>query len=169
MSSNIETVIKWRNNHPLEARAIDLLVAYNKNDKRYNRGKGDLTAKWIVENIFSKPCAHCGKTGWKVIGCNRLDNSKPHTKDNVEPCCRKCNAILRGKDTSNEQSKSVYQYTLDGELVKIWKNAYIAAKELGFSQSGISTCCRGGCYSKSRGKFHTCNTYKGYRWTYIPL
>lgn len=72
-------------------RATMLLCEYNRADKRRNRGKGDLTTQWIVDNIFSKPCAHCGKTGWEVIGCNRLDNSKPHTKDNVEPCCRSCN------------------------------------------------------------------------------
>ena len=169
MNSKIENVLRWRNNHPIEARAIDLLVAYNKSDKKYNRGRGDLTAKWMVEHILTKPCAHCGKSGWKAIGCNRLDNSKPHTMDNVEPCCQNCNAKLRGKDTSDEQSIAVYQYTTDGELIKKWKNAYIASEELGFSQGGISTCCRGGYFSKSRGKFHTCNTYKGYKWSYTPL
>lgn len=76
-------------------RAKTLLSNYNRNDKIHNRGKGDLTAKWIVENIFSKPCAHCGKEGWQIIGCNRLDNSKPHSKDNVEPCCRECNIKLK--------------------------------------------------------------------------
>lgn len=76
-------------------RAKILLSNYNRNDRIHNRGKGDLTAKWIVENIFSKPCAHCGKEGWQVIGCNRIDNSKPHSKDNVEPCCRECNIKLK--------------------------------------------------------------------------
>lgn len=75
-------------------RASYLRSAYIKEDEKYNRGKCDLTAEWIVEHIFSQPCAHCGKTGWDVIGCNRLDNSKPHTKDNVEPCCFECNIKL---------------------------------------------------------------------------
>lgn len=75
-------------------RAINLLCAYNHGDQKYNRGEGDLTAKWIVENIFAKPCVHCGETDWHKIGCNRLDNSKPHTKDNVEPCCWECNNKL---------------------------------------------------------------------------
>ena len=78
-------------------RASMLLSGYNKSDKKANRGKGDLTAKWIVENIFSKPCKYCGKEGWDVIGCNRIDNSKPHSKDNVEPCCRDCNVKLPRK------------------------------------------------------------------------
>ena len=78
-------------------RAHYLLMGYNTNDKKYNRGKGDLTAQWIVDNIFSQPCVYCGRSGWQVIGCNRLDNSKPHTKDNVEPCCCECNIKLPRK------------------------------------------------------------------------
>lgn len=79
-------------------RARSLLGGYKQSDKLANRGKGDLTAKWIVENIFTKPCAHCGISGWEVIGCNRLDNTKPHTKDNVEPCCALCNSKLPKKE-----------------------------------------------------------------------
>lgn len=75
-------------------RASHLCSHYRYQDKIHNRGEGDLTAKWVLENILSKPCAHCGKTGWDVIGCNRLDNSKPHTMNNVEPCCFDCNRKL---------------------------------------------------------------------------
>lgn len=91
---------EWKkeyNNTPM-GRAHMLLSAYNQADNKYNRGKGDLTAQWIVERIFSQPCAHCGKEGWDVIGCNRLDNSKPHTMDNVEPCCKECNDRLPKKN-----------------------------------------------------------------------
>lgn len=72
-------------------RASKLLSGYNQKDKIYNRGKGDLTAQWIVENIFTKPCRYCGKEGWDVIGCDRIYNDKPHSKDNVIPCCEECN------------------------------------------------------------------------------
>lgn len=78
-------------------RASHLLGTYNRSDKKANRGQGDLTSEWIVERIFSQPCAHCGKEGWDVIGCNRLDNSLPHTMDNVEPCCFECNIKLPKK------------------------------------------------------------------------
>lgn len=84
---------KWYNTTQ-NGRAHKLITGYNLSDKKYLRGKGDLTAQWIVENIFSKPCAHCGETDWHKLGCNRLDNTKPHTKDNVEPCCLKCNLSL---------------------------------------------------------------------------
>ena len=55
--------------------------------------KIDFDARWIVENIYTKPCPHCGETDWHNLGCNRLDNSKPHTIDNVEPCCFHCNCV----------------------------------------------------------------------------
>ena len=56
----------------------------------------DFDARWIVDNIYTKPCAHCGETDWTKLGCNRLDNTKPHTKDNVESCCFHCNCVLNG-------------------------------------------------------------------------
>ncbi len=80
-----------------QSRASKLLYSYKKSDIQYGRGLGDLTAEWIVENIFSKPCTHCGETDWHKIGCNRLDNSKPHSINNVEPCCMKCNRSLKRK------------------------------------------------------------------------
>lgn len=58
----------------------------------------DFDAKWIVENIYTKKCAHCDETDWHKLGCNRIDNSKGHTKDNVEPCCFHCNCVLNGKE-----------------------------------------------------------------------
>lgn len=79
------------------SRASKLLYAYKISDTKYNRGDCDLTSVWIVDNIFSKPCVYCGETDWHKLGCNRLDNSKPHTKDNVEPCCMKCNRSLKRK------------------------------------------------------------------------
>lgn len=86
-------------------RAKKLISNYNASDIEHFRGKGDLTADWIIENIFSKPCAHCGKEGWDVIGCNRLDNNKPHSKENVEPCCKECNNKLHRTDITNWYSK----------------------------------------------------------------
>ena len=69
-------------------------------DKRNGFGgdKIDFNARWIVEEIYTKPCAHCGETDWHKLGCNRLDNSKPHTMDNVESCCFHCNCVLNGKE-----------------------------------------------------------------------
>lgn len=72
-------------------RAKILLGAYKHNDKKYNRGECTLTSKWIIDNIFPKPCHWCGEVGWEIMGCDRIDNALPHTPDNVIPCCDACN------------------------------------------------------------------------------
>lgn len=136
-----------------KGRAVMLLTGYRREDKKRNRGECTLTADWIVEHIFSQPCAHCGKTGWKIIGCNRLDNSLPHAPDNVEPCCWECNSSLDKK----ERSKPVYQYTLDGELVKVWPSTMECGKN-GFTQCHIADCCN----KKNK-------THKGFIWSYEPI
>lgn len=148
-------------------RARVLLGSYKREDKKYGRGQGNLTPEWIVVNIFTQPCAHCGKTGWNVIGCNRLDNSKPHTMDNVEPCCVECNRKLRSEDIKKRigivkkgTGKKVYQYDKKTkELIGVWGNAGLAAEGLGLSQGNINKCCNNKVY-KSVG---------GYIWRFNPL
>lgn len=73
-------------------RANNLLNSYRRNDRKHNRGECTIKAKWIVENIFSKCCVYCGETDWTKLGCDRIDNSKPHTPENVVPCCKPCNS-----------------------------------------------------------------------------
>ena len=72
-------------------RASYLVKNYKKADKLQNRGECTLTARWVADNIFPKPCRYCGVTGWEIIGCDRIDNDLPHTPYNVVPCCEKCN------------------------------------------------------------------------------
>ena len=148
----------------IEGRAKNLLRCYEKEDKKNNRGKGNLTTEWLIDNILSKPCSHCGKEGWKVIGCNRLDNTKPHTIYNVEPCCVECNREMWGK----EASKKVYQYTLDGKLVKEWESATECGKN-GYNRCSVRDCCKGGRYSPQKKKWVNIVQHKGYKWSYEPL
>jgi hypothetical protein len=72
-------------------RALTLISGYKTSDKKHNRGECTLTAEWIIEHIFSQPCHYCGKTDWHEVGCDRIDNSLPHTPENVVPCCHDCN------------------------------------------------------------------------------
>lgn len=146
-------------------RAHNLLCTYKIEDRKRGRGECTLTAKWIVENIFTKPCAHCGETDWHKIGCNRLDNSKPHTEDNVEPCCMKCNNDLHHESIK----KKVYQYTLDGRLVKVWNSMKEIMDDGTFNSFHVDTCCKGGRLDKRDGKWYVCHHHKGYRWSYTPL
>lgn len=138
-----------------KGRAINLLGQYRRADRKYNRGECTLTADYIVEHIFSQPCHYCGETDWRKIGCNRLDNSLPHTPDNVEPCCWECNDRL-GRE---KKRKAVYQYNLDGLLVAIWPSVNECGRN-GYRKNNVAACCRGD---------YGCKTHKGFRWSYVPL
>lgn len=73
-------------------RASNLVGSYSQMDKISGRGECTITKEWVVENIFSgQKCYYCGESDWAELGCDRIDNSKPHTSDNVVPCCAKCN------------------------------------------------------------------------------
>ena len=145
-----------------KGRAHNLVCSYKQQDKINGVGECTLTPEWIVENIFSgQKCAYCDETDWHKLGCNRLDNSKPHTPDNVEPCCLPCNAKLAEK-----KCKQVYQYTLDGKLVGVYQSTKECEKE-GFNACSIATCCRGGRIN--HGKWENAKTHKGYKWSYEPL
>lgn len=54
-------------------------------------------------------------------------------------------------------SRKVYQYTLDGKLVKVWDSTMECGRN-GFHQGHVAECCRG-----------EIKTHKGYRWSYRPL
>ena len=56
-----------------------------------------------------------------------------------------------------DQSKQVYQYSLDSELIKIWLSTQ-ECKRNGFHQGAVSSCCRG-----------KLKTHKGYIWSYNKL
>lgn len=74
---------------------------------------GDLTFEQFVE-LSQRPCLYCGKLAkdsncrktrvkpkskkdlkveeFHYNGLDRVDNTKPHMKDNVVPCCARCNS-----------------------------------------------------------------------------
>lgn len=79
-------------------RAHHLAQGYRNLDKKNNRGECTITGKWILENIFTKPCHYCGETDWKKLGCDRIDNDLPHTPENVVPCCYSCNSKKRATE-----------------------------------------------------------------------
>lgn len=87
------------------------------------------------------------------------ENPQNNSVNNLEWCDSRYNknygtSIQRRKE---KLSKKVYQYTLDGELVREWISATEAGRN-GFSQSNINNCCLG-----------KAKTYKGFRWSYKKL
>lgn len=96
-------------------------------------------------------------------------NPQNNVVKNLMWMSRKEHDKLHSKERGEKQEKRVYQYTLDGKLVAVWKSAREAARQLGFAQSHISSCCNGGFFDKSRNKWHKRETYKGFKWSYTPL
>ena len=66
----------------------------------------NITPEWMVENIFSgQKCVYCGDSDWKHLGCDRIDNTKPHTPDNCIPCRYVCNVDRSDRYTVEEFKK----------------------------------------------------------------
>lgn len=92
---------EWRDNNPNYlndyrntkiGRAIDLAGSYKQHDAENGLdSSNNLTHFWIIENIFTTKCVYCGDSDWRHLGCDRIDNSKPHTPENVICACRICN------------------------------------------------------------------------------
>lgn len=91
-----------------KGRAYDLWRTYKRFDEQHGY-ENNLTPEWIIENIFNHKCYWCGESDWRKMGCDRIDNTKGHTMDNVIPSCSNCN-VNRGK-------KSFDQYTLTKERI----------------------------------------------------
>lgn len=74
-------------------------------------------------------------------------------------------SALKGKNKTKEHAenaakghwKTVYQYDLDNNLIKVW-NSVLEVSENGFSYKNVARCCRG-----------ERKTHKGYKWSYEPL
>jgi len=92
-------------------RAQSQIRSYRQDD--IHNGFGDVInfdAQWILNNIYSKQCIYCGESDWKKLGCDRIDNTKPHTKDNVVCSCWKCN---------NERQKQTFEEFYKNKQKKI--------------------------------------------------
>lgn len=74
-------------------RANNLAGGYRSMDKKkgFLNIDNQVDSNFILNNIFTKSCIYCGESDWKKLGCDRIDNSKPHTIDNVVCSCWDCN------------------------------------------------------------------------------
>lgn len=85
----------------MRAKASKMISAYKCRDKKNGFDKVcDITIEWMVENIFKSKCVYRGDT--YRLGCDRIDNTKGHTMDNVVPCCIECNQARNNKFTHEE-------------------------------------------------------------------
>lgn len=85
----------------IRTKASKMISSYKCKDKRLGfKEVCDIDTDWMIENILTKPCVYCGDN--KRVGCDRIDNSKGHTKDNVVPCCIECNHARNNNFTHEE-------------------------------------------------------------------
>ena len=88
----------------IRAKASKMISSYKIKDKSNNfENKCDIDIDWMINNILTKPCHYCGDT--YRIGCDRIDNSKGHTKENVVPCCIECNTARNNYFTYEEMRR----------------------------------------------------------------
>lgn len=84
-----------------ERRARHKLSIYRSRAKR--KGKEcTITSEWILENIFNSSCLYCGETDWTVLGCDRIDNTKGYTPDNIVCSCNRCNRLRSDRRSVQE-------------------------------------------------------------------
>lgn len=93
---------------------------------------------------------------------NTVENLEWTSTTDHKSLHHKCNGGSAGRSC-----KTVYQYTLNGNLLAVWESAAEAARKLRFSQGCITTCCKGGFNYK--GKWINITQHNGYKWSYIPL
>lgn len=77
-------------------------------------------------DIIIRPCYYCGnalgnemkckKENFKYTGIDRVDNSRGYVKDNIVPCCKKCNMMKRdhGQKEFLDHTSLIHHYGLFG-------------------------------------------------------
>lgn len=107
-----------------KCRAKDLKHSYSQKD--FNKGfpvDQNITADWIMENIFTSKCIYCGDDDWTHLGADRIDNNKPHTPDNCVCACGLCNFERADKYSVEEfkEYRKTHPRKLGGSIEKSWE------------------------------------------------
>jgi len=122
----------------LRLRANNLVSNYRFKDRKLNFGETDLTVDDFIE-LCLNGCVYCGETNWKVLGLDRIDNTKPHTKENCVCSCWECN----NKKGRIEHSRPVIQYTINGDFIAEYPSIKKASIQTGIDAKSICYCCKG--------------------------
>lgn len=158
---------------------VELIEKYKSFDKEYGYnctkgGDGTVGLKKTKEQIeclkelLSKPVYQRKLDGTFIKKWNsvrEISRETQYSRSNITQCC-KCKTyqaygFLWSFDESyiakqkEREHKTVYQYDLDGNLIKRWESLIKIEEKLGYYQTNISHCCIG----KSPSAY-------GYIWSY---
>ena len=142
-----ERIQKERILKPSNDRRGYLLVSLCDGEKRKTFSVHRLVCQAFHENPDNKPQV------------NHINEIKTDNRAcNLEWCTCKQNVNhgTRTERSAKSRSKPVGQYTLDGELVKIWQSPCEAGKQIGLSDSHVSKVANG-----------KLKTAYGYIWKYV--
>lgn len=129
---------------------IELIAEYKSNQREfgYNQSSG---------GEEHKGCKCSDQTKWAISNANKgkaaYNKGVPMSEEQKKKVSASRKGKMIGKD--NHKSKVVYQYSLDGKLIRMWESACSAGRELGVDYKNISACCL--------NKQHTAY---GYKWAY---
>ena len=122
------------------------------NLKKHQKGKYTRVHRIIAEAFIPNPLN---------LQCI---NHKDEVRDNNYPCNLEWCSVKynnnygnHNKNVAEKLSKKVYQYDLNGNLIKEWSSASEAGRN-GFESSNISMCC-----------LNKYKTHKNYIWSYNPI
>lgn len=115
-------------------------VTLYKDGKRKIFSVHRLVAEAFIPNPENKPCidhVNC------IRSDNRLENLRwvTHSENNLNPLT--LDKFKGWVGVNNKFSKSVIQFTKDGELIRKWDSIADVKRELGIEVSHIGACCTG--------------------------
>ena len=156
--------VVYQGNHPQRRKSIikkqtphkdgHLMVMLSKEGQNKNCQVHRLVAETFIPNPYNLP----------VI--NHKDEDPTNNRaDNLEWCTIAYNnnygtvkeRLSKSKRNSTYNTKTVQQYTIDGNFIQEWPSTMEVERVLGYAHTHIADCCR--------HKLH-CNTAYGYKWEY---
>jgi hypothetical protein len=120
-------------NHPLPPYSLQELRLWAFSQDVFHK----LYNEWVLS----------GYDTWMKPSCDRLDDYKPYTFDNMRLVTWKDNQAKEYEDRktglNNKLNIEVSQYTKQGELIKVFHSQQHASREMRIKSNAISRCRRG--------------------------
>lgn len=140
---------KWLK--PSQTQKGYLYVCLSKDGINYARRIHRLVAEAFIKN-------HDNKSSIDHINTIKTDNRVSNLRW-VTPKENNNNPLTKKKKSETAHKKNVYQFTLNGELVNIWKS-FAECGRNGYNRGNVCLCCNNKYLMKGN------NVYKGFKWSY---